>query len=74
MATATRYITDEKGQKTSVIVPVKAWEKINNNYRLLQNKVKVLTGIQNGLNEVKEAKQTGKKLQTLKEFIRESNS
>jgi hypothetical protein len=74
MATATKYITDEKGQKTSVIVPVKAWEKINNNYRLLQNKVKVLTGIQNGLKEVKEAKQTGKKLQTLKDFIRESNS
>jgi hypothetical protein len=33
----------------------------------------VLTGIKKGFIEVKEAKRTGKKLQTLKAFLSESN-
>jgi len=73
MAEAFKYMVDEKGDKTSVLVPIKTWEKINGDYKKLQNKLKVLTGIKEGFAEVKEAKRTGKKLQTLKEFLRESN-
>lgn len=65
---------DENGEKTSVLVPIKTWEKINQDYSRLQNKLKVLTGIREGLNEVKEAKRSGKGLQTLKDFLRESNN
>jgi hypothetical protein len=73
MSAAFKYMVDEKGQKTSVLVPIKTWQKINSDYALLQNKLKVLTGIKAGLTEVKQAKKAGKKLQSLKEFLRESN-
>ena len=73
MGSALKYIVDEKGAKTSVLVPLKTWEKVNQEYTKLQNKLKVLTGIKEGLREVREAKKSGKKLQTLKDFLRESN-
>jgi hypothetical protein len=73
MASALKYMVDENGDKTSVLVPIKAWEKITNDYSKLQNKLKVFSGIKEGFLEVKEAKKSGKKLQTLKDFLRESN-
>ena len=60
---------DEKGDKTSVLVPIKTWQKINDDYTKLQNKLKILLGIKAGFAEVKDAKRTGKKLQTLKQFL-----
>ena len=47
------YIIDEKGDKTSVIVPYKKWEEMLLSYKKLQNKVNVFQSIQNGLNEIK---------------------
>ena len=73
MGSAVKYMFDKKGDKTSVLVPIKTWRKINEDYIKLQNKLKVLTGIKAGLVEVKEARKAGKKLQTLKGFLRESN-
>lgn len=73
MAGALKYMVDEKGDKTSVLVPIRTWEKMNMEYTMLQNKVKVFTGIIDGLNEVKNARTSGKKLQTLKDFLREGN-
>ncbi|MBI1782077.1 MAG: hypothetical protein HYR66_12020 [Sphingobacteriales bacterium] len=73
MANVLKYMVDEKGEKTSVLVPLKTWEKINHDYLKLQQKLKVFVSIKNGLQEVKQAKKTGKKLQTLKEFLSESN-
>jgi hypothetical protein len=74
MAGALKYMVDEKGDKTSVLVPLKTWKKINEDYVKLQNKLNLFLGIKNGLTEIKEAKRTGKKLQTLKDFLRESNN
>ena len=74
MASALKYMFDENVDKTSVVVPLKTWEKINQDYSRLQNKLNVLTGIKAGLAEVRDAKKSGKKLQTLKDFLRESNS
>ena len=54
MATPLKYMVDEKGDKTSVLVPIKTWEKINQDYSKLQNKLKVLTGIKEGLAEIRE--------------------
>ena len=73
MSGALKYIVDEKGEKTSVLVPLKTWEKLNHENTELQNKLKVFSDIYTGLREVKEAKKSGKKLQTLKDFLRESN-
>lgn len=73
MARALKYMVDENGDKTSVLVPIRTWEKINHEYTKLQNKLKVFTSINEGLSEVKEARKSGRKLQTLKDFLRESN-
>jgi hypothetical protein len=74
MAGALKYMVDENGDKTSVLVPIRTWEKMTKEYTKLQNKLKVFTDIKEGFLEVKEAGKSGKKLQTLKDFLRESNS
>ena len=33
MAGAVKYLKDETGQKTSVLVPVKVWADLNTNYK-----------------------------------------
>lgn len=73
MANALKYMVDENGEKTSVLVPLKTWEKINRDYSRLQNKLKVLTGIKEGISDFHAARKSGKKLQSLEEFLRESN-
>lgn len=70
MPNTLKYIVDQSGQKTSVLVPVKVWDDLNNNYQKLQNKLTIFQSVQNGLQEVKIAKNTGRKLQTLKEFLK----
>ena len=73
MPSAIKYMIDESGSKRSAIVPIRTWEKINEDFQKLQNKVNLLVGLKAALLETKEAKQTGKKLQTLKDFLNESN-
>ncbi len=70
MPEALKYIIDESGQKTSVLVPVKVWEDLNANYHKLQNKLAVFSSIKEGFREVKSAKKTGKNLQTLNDFLK----
>ena len=70
MPAALKYVVDESGQKTSVLVPVKVWEDMTTNYQKLQHKLSVMNSIHQGLKEVKAAKKTGKKLQTLKDFLK----
>jgi hypothetical protein len=74
MSSAIKYMVDENGQKTSVLVPLKTWEKMNFEYSRLENKLNVLLGLKSAITEVKAARTSGKKLQTLKDFLRESNS
>ena len=70
MAGALKYIVDDNGNKTSVLVPVKVWEDLNTNYEKLQRKLAILSGVRDGLSEVKRSKKSGKKLQTLKDFLK----
>ena len=70
MPQALQYIVDENGHKTSVLVPVKVWDDLNYNYQKLQNKISTLTSISEGLNEVRVAGKTARKLQTLKGFLK----
>lgn len=69
MPGALKYIVNESGQKTSVLVPIKVWKELNDNYEKLQNKIGIFSSIGEGLTEVRNAKRTGKKLQMLKEFL-----
>ena len=68
------YIVDEKGAKSSVLVPVDKWENMNNKYNKLLKKVKVLTGIKKAFAEVEDARKSGKKLMTLNDFLNESSN
>jgi hypothetical protein len=70
MPAALKYIVDDNGQKTSVLVPIKVWEDLNANYQKLQKKLEILNSVQDGLKEVKQARKTGKKLQTLNDFLK----
>ena len=70
MKNAMRYIVDNQGVKTSVIVPFDKWEKINSDYKKLQNKFELFLAVQDGLIELKTAKKEGKKLQTLSNFLK----
>ena len=72
MATPIQFIVDQEGHKKSVIVPYKQWEDLNQRYEKLHNKIKILTGIQDAMNEVEQARKTGKKLQKLTDFLNES--
>ena len=74
MATDLKYMIDEKGITTSVLVPLKTWNKLNHDFSNLQKKMQVFSSIKNGLKEINESKNTGKPLQTLKEFLGESNN
>lgn len=74
MKNSVQYIVDDQGIKTSVIVPFDKWEKINSDYHKLKNKLEVLVSIQEGLKEIKTARKQGKVLQTLSDFLTESNS
>ena len=74
MRNSMQYIVDNQGTKTSVIVPFHKWEKINSEYKKLQNKLEVFLAVQDGLVELKTEKREGKKLQKLSEFLNESNS
>lgn len=70
MPNTLKYIVDQTGQKTSVLVPVKVWDELNNSYQKLQTKLTIFNSVQNGLEEVKIAKTNGRKLQTLKEILK----
>lgn len=70
MPEALKYIVNNHGHKTSVLVPVKVWKDLNDNYQKLQKKLNVLSSVTEGLNEVKQTKHAGRKLQTLKDFLK----
>ena len=74
MKNSMQYIVDNRGVKTSVIVPFDEWEKINDDYHKLQNKLKVFVAIQEGLGEIKASKKQGDELQNLSDFLNESHS
>ena len=66
--------TDDKGKKSSVIVPYEEWEKLTAKVRKLENKLKIVSSIRNGFEEVVQARKTGKKLQSLADFVNENRN
>ena len=74
MASALKYIVDDKGHKQSVLVPLKLWTELNEKYRKLNKKLSIFTGIEDGLKEIEEAKRSGKQLQSLSDFLDEDHS
>ena len=69
-----RYAVVIEKRKTEPTVSLDDWAKLNEHLRTLQNKLDVVTSIQTGIKEVKEARKSKRKLQTLSDFINESRS
>lgn len=66
------YISDISGNRTSVVVPIKVWEKITSENEMLQNKLNVFDSILKGMEEIKENKSKKTKLDKLEDFLNES--
>lgn len=69
-----QYYINQQGEKTSVIIPYQEWLALNAQVEALQTKLNILIGIQEAMQEVRQARKSGKKLQTLGEFIYEHRS
>lgn len=67
-----KYITDGNGKQSAVVVPLKEWVQINKKYERLKNKLKVITGIKDAINEVKEIRKQKKKGKSLSQFLDEN--
>jgi len=66
-----KYLVDSDGNRLAVIVPMGIWNNMNSGYDRSLKKVSILTGIRDGLEEVKKTGMSGRKLQTLKDFLKE---
>jgi hypothetical protein len=65
------YITDQKGNTKSVIIPNKEWERLCSDLEKTKNKLNILLGIQDAMNEVKSLQGRKKKAKTLSDFLNE---
>jgi hypothetical protein len=74
MSYALKYIVDDNGAKTSVVVNIKQWEKINSDIKKLQEKLNIFQSINNGIREIRDAKKNGQELDNLSDFLNKSNS
>ncbi len=66
-----RYVVDDFGSRTSVLVSYREWKELNNKYEVLKNKLDIFKAIKDGITEVKEARKKGKELQSLSDFLDE---
>lgn len=71
MNKAIQYVTNEIGEQNAVIVPIEEWRKLQNKYRKLKNKLDVLNGLQEAVEEVNAIKRGEKKGLTLEEVLDE---
>ena len=65
------YITDKKGKAKSVVIPSKEWEAFNKAFSKMKNKLDILLGIQNAMDEVRLIQSGKKRGKTSKEFLNE---
>lgn len=69
--TAPQYITDASGKKTAVVIPIKEWQAIEKEHLAVKRKLEILTSVKEGIQEVKEARRTGRDLPLLQDLLNE---
>ena len=72
MKSTVQYLTNEAGERTAVVVAYADWEKLQSQRQQLKQKLEIMQGIRAGLREVKEARQTGRALPSLREFLEDA--
>ena len=69
-----QYITDTKGHKKAVQLPIEDWEQIQNDLKeleTLRDKKAFMYDLKDSVEEVKLAKEGKLKLQSVKDFLNE---
>lgn len=66
-----QIVKDTEGKPQSVVIPYNEWKTYELQYEKLKNKLSVLIGIQEAIEEVKEIKAGRKKGKTLKQLLDE---
>ena len=66
-----QILKDPKGNPESVLIPYQEWKKYELQNQKIKNKLEVLKGLQNAVEEVKEIKSGRKKGKTLKQLLNE---
>ena len=64
-----QLVTNDSGKKTAVLIPYDEWENFQTKFQKLQNKLRVLQGVREGISEIKKAKKEGKLLQPFEDFL-----
>jgi hypothetical protein len=66
-----KYIVDGTGKRQEVVLPFSLWERMLSDLETLQEKQRLLLGLQQACREIKLQQQGGLPEQTLEEFINE---
>lgn len=66
------YITDGYGNQSAVVIPIADWNALNERLTKIQNKLKILTGLEDAVDEVNLAREGNLELKTLKDFLDEN--
>ena len=66
-----QIIKDPKGNPESVLISYEDWKKYELQNRKIKNKLEVLKGLQQAVEEVKEIRAGKRKSKTLKQFLNE---
>ncbi len=65
------YLTDQKGKHTAVQIPDHEWKAFLLDYQKTKNKLDILLGIQDALNEVREIQKGRRKGKSLRDALNE---
>lgn len=69
MLTNIQYLTDEQGERTAVVVDIKAWNDLQLELKILRQQNDLKTSLSTALQEVQDWKQGKKQLRTLEQFL-----
>jgi hypothetical protein len=66
-----RYITNKRGERTAVQVPIRTWKKLMDDYRKARQSAKLKSNLKEALTEIDAIKKGKRKPVLLKDFLNE---